>query len=62
MVKNAVKSWKTSVVGILTAASAWIQCAVAVLDADPATNPEYGIAVSLSIVAIGLLTAKDSNK
>ncbi len=54
--------WKTTVTGILVAVSAWLNCAIAALDTDPATNPEFGIAVTLTIAAVGLLLAKDSRK
>lgn len=62
MVKQAARSWKTSAVGILTAVSAWLQCAIAVLDGVAETEPQYGLAVTLTIAAIGLLAAKDGDK
>ena len=62
MVKATLTNWRTTVVGVCTALSAWLQCAVAALDSDPLTEPEYGLAVTLTIAAIGLLAARDGNK
>ena len=55
------KSWKTTVMGILTILGALAVAGNALLDNDPATNPDMG-ALWVSIMAgIGLITAKDSN-
>lgn len=55
-------SWRTTACGVLVAVGAWISVAVALLDGLPSTQPDYGLAVSLTIAAIGLVSARDSNK
>jgi len=55
-----MKNWRTSVVGVLVAVSAWLSCAIAVLDADMATEPNYTLAVTMTVAAVGLLFAKDA--
>lgn len=55
------KSWKTTVMGILTICGALIVAGKALLDGDPSTNIDVA-ALWVSIMAgIGLITAKDSN-
>jgi hypothetical protein len=55
------KSWKTTVMGILTIMGALIVAGKALLDNDPSTNVDVA-ALWVSIMAgIGLITAKDSN-
>jgi hypothetical protein len=58
----AVKSWKTTVTGILVAASAWIEAIQKILDSDPATNPDWTIVFALTLAAIGLIFSRDADK
>lgn len=54
-------SWKTTVLGIsaiLAAVSAIVQ---ALLDNDPATNPDFTVAVAAIMSGVGLIFARDNN-
>lgn len=56
-----MKSWKTTVTGILTIVIALGSAAMSLLDADPATNPDFGAIIAAITAGIGLITAKDSS-
>lgn len=56
-----MKSWKTTVTGILTILIALGGAAMALLDADPATNPDFAAIIAAITAGIGLITAKDSD-
>jgi len=62
MVKNLARSWKTTLAGCLTALVAWANAVIAVTDGVAATKPDWALAVTASIAAVGLLMAKDGNK
>jgi len=55
-----MKNWKTTAAGILTALIALSTAVKAMIDGDPATNPEWTIVVAAFVTAIGLIMAKDS--
>ena len=57
-----MKNWKTTTAAVLTAVVAWANAAIAVLDGVAQTQPDYTLAVTLTIAAAGLLFAKDNNK
>lgn len=54
-------SWKTTVAGVLVAVVAWSNLAIAILDSNPSTVPNWDSAIALTIAAIGLLYSKDRN-
>lgn len=55
-----IKSWRTTVAGILQFLSVTITQVLSLFDSDPTTNPEWGIIVASLITLIGLLTARDN--
>lgn len=57
----SMKNWKTTVFGAGGIVAIWTPVAMAALDADPATVPNIGVALSLTLPALGLLFAKDHN-
>ena len=58
-----MKSWKTTVCGILAAVAAGITLvAIPMLDEDPATAANWGAFGATLAAAIGLLFARDNNK
>lgn len=59
---DSVRNWKTTTAAILTAITAVSSVAIALLDNDPATIPNYEVAVAAIMAAIGLLFAKDGDK
>lgn len=55
-------SWKTSLAGVLTILVAAITYVVQpMLDADPATVPQWGPVLAAVSTAAGLLFARDNN-
>lgn len=56
-----MKNWKTTVFGSTGLLMIWMPVIAAAFDADPATVPNWGAAISASLPAIGLLFAKDFN-
>lgn len=57
-----MNSWKTTVCGVLAAVTAIFNGAIAMLDADAATNPDYAVIIATVIAAIGLIAARDNSK
>ena len=55
-----MKSWRTTVLGIVTILTAVAGVVQAVIDNDPATNPDLTVAVAAVVSGIGLIFAKDS--
>lgn len=55
-----MKSWKTTVTGILTILVALGGAAMSLLDADPLTNPDFAAIIAAITAGVGLITAKDS--
>ena len=56
-----MKSWKTTVAGILTALIPALSAVSAYLDGDPLTTPDWGLAIAGITAGIGLLFARDNN-
>lgn len=54
-------SWKTSAAGIAAIVVAVASCAQAMLDGDPATSPNFEVAIAAIISGLGLLFARDNN-
>ena len=54
-------SWRTSSLGILAIISAICGAATAILDGNPATNPDWTTIVSAVTAGVGLMTARDAN-
>ena len=57
-----MKSWKTTVCGVLAVVVAASNAAMAILDSDPATNPDWAIIAATLMTAIGLFSARDNGK
>lgn len=55
-----MKSWRTTVLGIVTILTAVAGVVQAVVDNDPTTNPDMTVAVAAIVSGIGLIFAKDS--
>ena len=59
--ETTMKSWKTTVAGILTALIPALTAASAFLDNDPLTIPDWGLAIAGITAGLGLLFARDNN-
>lgn len=57
-----MKSWKTTVAGIAAAVAAIASAVHAQFDANPETQPEWGLVIAAVTAAFGLLKAKDDDK
>ena len=55
-------SWKTTVMGICTVLGAIAAAAKAILDSDPATNPDWPLVIGAITTGLGLIFARDNNK
>jgi hypothetical protein len=55
------KSWKTTVAGIAGIVIAIASCVQSLFDGDPATVPNYEIALAAVITGLGLIFARDNN-
>jgi hypothetical protein len=53
-------SWKTSAAGIAAIVVAIASCVQAAFDGDPATTPNYEVAIAAVITGLGLLFARDN--
>ena len=56
-----MKSWKTTILGVLTIATAVFGAVMALIDGNPATNPNWETLIAAITAGIGLIAAKDSN-
>ena len=56
-----MKSWKTTVAGVLTALLPVLNAVQAFLDNDPLTVPDWGLAVAAITAGLGLIFARDNN-
>ena len=54
-------SWKTTLCGVCVLFSALAAVGVALLDGDPATNPDFAHVIQAA-VGLGLLFSKDHDK
>ena len=60
--KNAlVKSAQTTVAGILAALSVLFGELQFIFDADPLTNPDWNTVVTVLLLSVGLLRARDND-
>lgn len=57
-----MKSWKTTVSGVVAILMALCGAAQTLLDNDPATNPEWTAVVAAIMAGVGLIVARDNNK
>jgi len=57
-----VTNWKTTAVGILTAAVAWGNAIIAQIDGNTATVADWNLAVVATMAAVGFIFAKDAAK
>ncbi|MCX7806094.1 MAG: hypothetical protein N3A38_13010 [Planctomycetota bacterium] len=58
-----MKSWKTTLCGILSVIASGITLvALPLLDADPATVPNWGAFVAALTAGVGLILARDNDK
>ena len=57
-----MKSWKTTIAGIAAAVAAIASAVNAQFDANPETQPEWGLVIASVTAAFGLLKAKDDDK
>lgn len=57
-----MKSWKTTVMGIATILSIISGLAIAFLDGNAATNPDWTTAIAGITTAFGLIFARDNDK
>lgn len=57
-----MKSWKTTVMGIATILSIVSGAAMAFLDGNPATNPDWTTIIAGVTTAFGLIFARDNDK
>lgn len=55
------KSWKTTTLGVLTIVTAVAGAVMALIDGNPATNPNWETLIAAVTAGIGLIMAKDSN-
>jgi hypothetical protein len=53
-------SWRTTVLGITTIVMAFASVVQAVLDNDPATNPDMSVAIAAVLSGLGLIFARDA--
>lgn len=56
-----MKSWKTTLFGAGGLATVLFTAVSAMLDGDPATNPDWNLVLGAAMPAIGLLFARDNN-
>ena len=57
-----MKSWKTTVLGIMSILTAVFVALTAMLDADPSTVPDWSIVVAAGTAGIGMILARDNDK
>lgn len=55
------KSWKTSATGITGIIIAVLTAAQAMLDNNPATNPDWSAVIVAITMGLGLISARDNN-
>lgn len=56
----SLTSWRTTVLGITTVLAALAGILQAVLDNDPATNPDMTVAMAAILSGVGLIFARDA--
>jgi hypothetical protein len=59
----AIKAnWMTSLTGILVALDSWGHALQAIVDSDPTTTPDWNSVIKWTLIAIGMLVARDATK
>lgn len=53
-----MKSWRTTVIGVMILVSSVLSVGIALLDGDPGTTPNYE-AILIAFGGLGFLVAKD---
>ena len=56
-----LKSWKTTLAGLITLVLTTGNQILFALDADPATNPEWSLVITGIVAFLGLFFARDSD-
>ena len=59
--KVAAANWKTTLAAFLAAVVAIAKAVMAMIDADPLTQPDWTLVVTLLIAAVGLFFARDAD-
>ena len=57
-----MNSTNTTMAGILAALAALATAVNYFIDGDPSTQPDWGATISLILVAVGLVKARDNDK
>ena len=57
-----MKSWQTTVAGVLTIVVAVGSAVLAIVDNDTMTNPDWAIVMAAITAGIGLIFSRDNNK
>lgn len=55
-----MKSWRTTTTGVLAILAALIGAAQALIDGNPATNPDWTSIAAAIMAGVGLITARDN--
>lgn len=56
-----MKSWKTTVAGVCAIVAAAAGAIGALVDGNPATNPDWTATWAAIMAGVGLITARDNN-
>jgi hypothetical protein len=59
LLRVAATNWRTTTASCLAAAAAIANAAIAIVDADPSTQPDWTLVISLVSAAVGLFFARD---
>ena len=61
MKQAAIKSWKTTALGVMAALGAALTAAAAYFDADPSTVPDVDGLITTGTLALALIMARDND-
>jgi hypothetical protein len=61
MFKAALASWRTTLTACILAVDSILHAVSALIDGDPATNPDWNTVVVMVVAAIGLFFARDAS-
>lgn len=56
-----IKSWKTTLFGVLSIISALASAGTAMLDGNPLTNPDWSLVTAAITAGLAAIMAKDKN-
>lgn len=56
-----LKSWKTTLAGVLQFVAIASDQIMLLFDGDPLTNPDYGLIMASIVTLIGLIKARDND-